>query len=252
MVVPISGVSLAFDSLFSLMAFLFISQRIRSSQTPVTESVRYLRTFFAYFTGFFILMGLPHLLLFNNDMAFAEAMAWGYTVGHVLLFISLTYLAGMTLAIIPAWSKYDKAIVIIGSVLNIVITLLETIYMIFGTYRPYFDYQNQVTVFNAPVIVGVLITLYVLFAFLPPAVLFTVSAIKSRGPKRRRAALLAAGMSLIILAGPLHDTARSWQTFLVADIFTGLATCLLAAGIVYKLDQSLAYNKPVRAAARKA
>lgn len=230
------------------MAWLFTGYRIRQSNAPVTPPVYLLRQFFLYMAFFFVFMCVPHLWLYFDPYNFPAAMAWGYTVGHIFMYIAFTYTARMFCVIMPRLASKEKLISIIGAIIiNAALTIITGATMIYGT-QPTYDYQRHITQFNAAPIVGVSIAIFAILTLMPLAILFIVRAFKNHGSQRLRPLLLGSGFIGMTIAGPLHDTAQNWQTFLIADIFTVASILLIGVGIVYRLEQNLATQHTARPA----
>lgn len=239
MVYSFTAVSELIDLLTIASAYWFIRSRLKSSGNSSTASITYLKKFFLFFGIFMVFMNAPHIFLYTRQDLFSPAMAIGYTIGHIFLYVSMIYIARMTFTIVPSLVKYEKYAIYTGIVLAAIVTFLETKLMVFGPHKPFLDVERHITNLNVPSVIGGAIALSFSIAVLPPTILFFISAFKTNGAKRIRSLLLALGLLTLVLAGPLHDNARSWQVFLAADIATAIANTMLAVGIAYKLEQSL-------------
>jgi hypothetical protein len=240
MEIPLTALSTFTGIIVFSLALVFTGNRIRQNSAPVTRPVHLLRKFFAHMIAFFTIMTLPHLWLYVDPLHFPIAMAWGYTVGHIFLYTAFAYTARMFCVIMPRLASKEKLVGIgLGVVFNVIVTALTAATMIFGT-LPVYDYERHITQFNASPFVGAAIGIFALLSLTPLAVLFLVRAFKTTPGQRLRPLLLGLGFVGMSVAGPLHDTAQNWQTFLLADIFTILSILLMGAGIVYRLEQGLA------------
>jgi hypothetical protein len=242
MQIPLTAFSTLGDGLIMFAAWLFVGYRISQSQSTALRPVKLMRQFFFFITIFFVLMGLPHLLIYSRPDLFPIAMAWGYTVGHIFLYAAYIYLLCMTMEIIPRLTSKQNWVIWGGIVANIGITILTAVTMIGGK-LPSFDHAHNVTHFNAVPAVGICIAVFSILAFVPPAVLFLINAFRSQGHRRIRSLLLGMGFLVTTIAGPLHDNAQTGQMYALADIFTVLAMITLGIGVVYRLDQSLSLSK---------
>lgn len=245
--IPFSGLSTLIALVVMSGAWLFIYNRIRKTQAAVSRPVRLLHNFFLLMALFFLFMALPHLWLYINPAQFPDMMAWGYTIGHAFLYVALTCITRMIFIIIPRLVDKEKYAVIGGTIFNVVITLITAMTMIYGT-QPTFDYATGVTQFNAAPVVGALIGVAALLSLLPASVLFLTAAFKGQKGKRRRPLLLGLGLSIITIAGPLHDTAISVQALFVTDAATVAGIIILGSGVVYRLEQSLVIRPAVTTA----
>jgi hypothetical protein len=109
--------------------------------------------------------------------------------------------------------------------------------MIWGT-QPAYDQENRVILFNAHPAVGASIGLYAAISVLPAAILMIMNGV--RNPRLRiRSFLLGIGFFVVMTAGPLHDTATSWQMYLVADILSAIGFFILAAGVMYRFEERI-------------
>jgi hypothetical protein len=95
------------------------------------------------------------------------------------------------------------------------------------------------TQLNAAPAVGAGIGMLAMLAFVPAAIVFTYSAVKSHGARRIKSALLALGFFVFTLAGPLHDVAKTSNQFVIADVLTIISMLILGAGILYRLEEQL-------------
>jgi hypothetical protein len=244
MQIPLTGFSTIGDAIISLVAWLFIGYRINRSGGAALRPVRLMHKFFLYIAVFFTLMGLPLFVIYSHPEQFPALMAWGYTVGHIFLYIALVYLVLMVMEIIPQLTSKQHWAVWLGTVANVGVTILTAVTMIWGR-QPAFDYANNVTHFNAAPAVGISIVVFAMLSFLPPAILFLINTFRGDSGRRLRSLLLGFGFLVVTAAGPLHDNAQTGQVYAIADVFTFLAMCLIGAGVAYRLEQSWA---PARAA----
>lgn len=222
-----------------LSSWYMIVRRSEQSGQPMLRPVRLLSKFFLFMAIFFAIVWLPHLSLLTAPDQFPLLMAVGYVVGHVFLYIALLQVGRMVFAMIPRLAGKDTFLVVVGLVANVAITAVNTVTMIFGV-RPVYDYERHISQLNAAPVVGISIAVFALVTLLPAAILFIVNAVRSSGARRVRSLLLGFGFLLQMSAGPLHDVARSWEVYLIADILTILSVVIVGAGVAFRQDQSLA------------
>jgi hypothetical protein len=239
MELQLTGLTTIVGVIIMLGAWRFVSARSAKSTVPTIKPVRLMSQFFLYMAIFFAFMYLPHISLIIAPWVFAPLMAWGYVIGHFFLYIALLYIARMTFAMIPRLAGKERPLIVLWMLAAVTVTIVNTVTMVFGS-QPFYDYERHLTQVNAAPVVGISIAVFATLALLPAAILFIVNAVKTSGARRLRSALLGAGFLLQMSAGPLHDVARTWQTYMVADIFTILSVIIVGAGVVYRLDQSLA------------
>jgi hypothetical protein len=220
------------------IAWVYIGRRINETRLAVAKPIRLLHRFFVFMAIFFAFMFTPHLLINIQPALFPQAMAWGYVIGHIFLYIAFTYIMRVTCAIVPQLASKEKAVIVVAAFFNVAITALNAQTMIWGI-QPAYDTVRNITQLNASVIVGAAIGIFALVSLLPAAILFLVIAVKGKGGHRIRSLLLGAGLVIMTIAGPLHDVALNWQQFLIADIFTTLSIILIGSGVVYRLNSAI-------------
>jgi hypothetical protein len=241
MEIPLTGVSTLTGLVVMTIAWIFIGRRISATRLAVAKPIRMLHRFFAFMAIFFAFMFSPHLLIYTHPALFPQAMAWGYVVGHIFLYIAFTYIMRVTFTIVPQLANKEKAVMVIAAFFNVAITAINAQTMIWGT-QPAYDSVRNITQLNAAVVVGAAIGIFALVSLLPAAILFLVIAVKGKGGQRVRSLLLGTGLVMMTIAGPLHDVALNWQQFLIADIFTTLSIVLIGSGVVYRLNSSLSVS----------
>ena len=243
MYIPLTALTTLIGTSVMFGAWAFVGYRLRQSHSVATRPIQLLHKFFFYMAVFFLVMWVPHLWITFDPANFSLPMAIGYTVGHIFLYLAFIAIAQMTCVIVPKLAPREHLVAIVGYVLGVFITLVNAITMIWGT-QPTFDYVNSVTLFNAHPIIGASIGILAAITVLPAAILFLINAFKSHGARRVRSLLLGSGLFLLMTAGPLHDTARTGQVYLVADIFSMISIILVGIGVVYRLEQSLSLARP--------
>jgi hypothetical protein len=221
----------------SLGSWLLIGSRMTSSKNPPSFQIQMLQKFFLYIGIFCFVMFLPQLALNFNPSIFPISMAWGYVVGHVFIYISFLYTLRLTCSMIPKLVNKQKIAIYTGIILTIAITIITAVTMIWGT-QPSYDFEKHVILFNAHPIVGASIGLFAAISVLPASILLIRNGI--RNPQlRTRSFLLGIGFFIIMTAGPLHDTATSWQFYLLADILSSVGFLVLAAGVMYRFEERI-------------
>lgn len=243
MEIPLTGLSTLTGLFVMSIAWLFVGSRIKHNPSEVPYQVILLRKYFLFMIFFFVFVSAPHIWLYTNPTQFPWAMAWGYVIGHIFLYVALTYIGRMLFSVVPSLADKEHWVKYAGTAINILITIITFATMITGT-LPVYDYERHVTQVNASPAVGASIGIFAVLTLLPTAILFLIRAAKSHGGPRRRSLLLGAGFLVITVAGPLHDIAQNWQAFVIADILTILSVVLVGAGVVYRLDQSFTPEHP--------
>lgn len=185
---------------------------------------------FALFNGFFyILFALP--LLFTPDNSFLIGL--GYLVGHAFGYVAYGYLIRATWLIAKP-SLNTGLIFKIYVALGAALTALNVYYFNRPTIADgLIDWQQNP-------LVGDLIIIFCMIAFVPAALTFIHEAIKQ--PKnRKRYLLIGFALLLVIVSGPVHGIATvetlgsvsaATLALLAADIATIIAYLMLFWGVL--------------------
>lgn len=230
---PITGTSNAIDCALLLTAWVVIGLHTKRTG-QVVDTVFYMRKYFLYFAIFNAFMALPCLLVYLQPALFPSAMGWGYTIGNIFLLISLSYLSRMEFRMRPSWAKYERAVMYAWIGVNVLLTVLNIMFVALNN-QPTFSNVTGITQFHIPAFINPILGVVSLSAYLPGIVMFTSAAIREQHD-RVRSILLASGMLLIMIFGPLHAAAATWQVFLAADILNVVSLGLLATGILYRSE----------------
>ncbi|HSX02232.1 MAG TPA: hypothetical protein VLI05_02855 [Candidatus Saccharimonadia bacterium] len=237
--IPLTGISQLLDCIFLFVAWSLVGQRLKQAGDQAIITVGHIYRYFGYFVLFNIFMTLPYAVLYLRPDWFPAAMGWGYVVANIFLVISLSHLSRMVAQMVPQWSSKEPLIHGLWVVINVVLTGLNVVYVAILA-QPGYDNASGVTRFHIPGGLGATLGMISLLAYLPALVLFVMNAVKGHGDQRRRSILLAAGMLLIMVVGPLHAVAANWEVFLLADALNVVSLVLLAGGVLYRIGSSLA------------
>ncbi len=240
---PLTAITTLVGSIAMLGSWFYIGLRIKHLGGAVPSQVVYLHTFFLYMGIFFLFMFAPHLALKSDPSQFPFLMAWGYVIGHVFLYLAFLSVARVMFSLAPRLARHAKVMLAIGYIVAIILTILNFVTMVNG-HRPQFDNDKSVTLFNAAPIVGAGIAIYAAVAIFPTAILIIINGIRNPSA-RTRSFLLGAGLFLLMAAGPLHDTARTWQLYTVADVVSMLSLMVLATGVAYRLTERIVPVAPI-------
>ncbi|HEY2004081.1 MAG TPA: hypothetical protein VGH44_03105 [Candidatus Saccharimonadia bacterium] len=236
--IPLTGLTTSLGCLISFAAWLYLGQRIRQANTAPNQSLAYLRSFFLFMTLFTAGMSLPIYWLHVGPSAFSTAMAWGYVVGHIFLYLACIRISLMVISIVPQLAGKGRILTVVWILFTIAITIVNAKTMIWGV-QPVYNTTLDITEFRAAPIVGVGIVVACLLSLLPAAILFAINAAKGSLAKRTKSVLLAAGFLIIIIGGPMHDLARSAGAYAAADAIYIVGTLLIAVGIAYRVQSAL-------------
>lgn len=228
-------------TLIMFTASIAIARRVHGANAPALRPVRLFGRFFAVFGVFFLLMWLPNVLLSTNPAAFPEAMAWGYVVGHIFLYIAFLTAALMLCAIVPRLAGKERWVVVIGSIFMVYQTVINAITMIWGR-QPSYNYEQSLVQYNAAPIVGAGIGVIALITIFPAGILFIMNAVRNPA-QRLRSGLMGSGFLAMTIGGPMHDVATGWQMYAVADVVTIIGMLLTGLGVLYRLDQAIVIGR---------
>lgn len=225
-VVPIMGITHFVDGviLFSIGVFLFRRTKEELFTVPIFF---YFALFFLLIGIFQVMMGLPHMVLFNSPADFPSSMSWAFMEGHIFLYASLAFFVMVPTRLffpklrwLPFW-----LIAAFGAWITVVNILYPA--------DPVFDPSSGITFLNVHSRVGSLIPIIAVISWVPASIMFAVQAFRSNDQLiRKRGFLLAAGLLVVTFAGPLHDVAKSGLQFLAADIFTMVGFLVTVAGVL--------------------
>jgi len=226
-----------------LSAWYYVGQRIKQSDAGLMRPVKLLDSTFLYMAIFFIIMTAPTLWLTFDPAKFPLYMAWGYVVGHIFLYLAFISVGRLVFSITPRLASKEWVVSLLGGIVLVSITIFNAVTMIWGT-QPAFNLDKHVTQFNANPVVGATIGLMGMLTFLPAGILFLRNGFKNQGPRRTRSLLLGSGFIAMVLAGPPHDIAASWQVYMFGDIVAIISIILVGSGVIYRFEQGLSLAKP--------
>jgi hypothetical protein len=221
-----------------LTAWYVVRVRAGQSHAPMPRQIELLDRHFLYMATFFTLMTLPSVWLYLDPTRFPLYMAWGYVVGHIFLYLAFINVGRLVFSITPRLANKDWLVLLVGGAITTAITIFNAVTMIWGR-QPAYDYGHLVTQFNAHPLVGATIGLMGALTFLPAGVLFLRNAARSQGGRRTRSLLLGVGFILMVVAGPPHDIAGTWQLYLFGDIIAITSILLVGTGVLYRFEESL-------------
>lgn len=225
-------------------AWFIVRQRIQKSDSQPSQQIVLLHRFLLHMGIFFMIMFLPHLWLSIDRTQFPLYMAWGYTVGHVFMYFALTNILRLTFTMLPRLSSRENYAIAAGVLANIAITAATVVTMIYGRH-PEYDFTQNVTLFNVAPVVGASIAIFAALCVFPAAILMIVNGVRQH-TTRVRSFMVGGGLFMLMAAGPLHDTARDAQQYMIADIFSIAGLLILAGGILYRYEERLSVARSPR------
>ena len=192
----------------------------RSYEDSGIESVGYFSKFFGYFSLFMFLMGGP--MLVPVALSGVKLGAF-YIFGHIFLYISLAHLVLVPVSIYePGYRKPAFWAIGFGGA---VVTLVNLVYW----NEP--SIELGLLLLNVGVPVGPLIGVLVGLSMLSAGGFFAKMAWERSGNDRYKFALLALGMVVITVGGPLHDNATTLMMYVLADILTVSGFVFVMSGL---------------------
>jgi hypothetical protein len=238
LIMSITGFMLLFVCILSLLSWGIIGGRMKRSQSGGSLQVRYMHSYFFFLAIFSGIMFLPQPILNVDPSQFPIAMAWAYVIGHIFLYIGFIFTLLLTFSMIPRLAN-KKTYAVVGASIGIVaITIVNIITMPFGK-LPSYDFDRHLIILNAHPIVGVGIALFAAICVVPAAILMIVNGVRNPSA-RARSFLLGGGFIIVMIAGPMHDNAHTWQLYLVADVVSMIGLAVLTAGIMYRFEERIA------------
>lgn len=235
---PLTGVATLVGAIAMAIAVYVIGQRMAHSRVPSFKQIRLFRSFFLFMSIFFVIMTLPYIWLETDPAKFGLVAAICYTVAHLFSSIAIIFLARMTCTIIPQLNKWETPVTWLLVALGVIAAVVTGVTMIGGT-RPTYSAVTAVTDWHAPQSVGLLIALGAVFGIIIPVGMFTINAIKSRGPQRLRSLLLGLGLFMIAGGGVTNDNVQSQNLLLFAGTVILFGVIILATGVVYQITEEL-------------
>jgi len=228
MVLPITGIG----HLIDFLVLIYFYSRIRKTNIANNKFYYYFERFTLSMATFFLIMAIPNLL-FPND---SYILGLGYIIGHIFLYVSYAFLIRVSLFILkPAYNS-----LLIFFAYLVLAAAITTLNVILFNYPVVLD--NGITAFNAAAPIGIAITLISLVTLLPSSVLFIREAIR-QPQQRRRFALIGISFLLIIIGGPMHDTATTASMYIVADAITTLGFLTMFFGVIFGSKSALTNRK---------
>lgn len=192
----------------------------KSYEDSGVDTVGYFSKFFGYFSLFMFLMGAP--MLIPVALSGVKLGAF-YIFGHIFLYISLAYLVLVPINIYEP--RYRKAGFWATGFAGALITFVNLVFW----NEP--SIESGLLSLNVGVPVGPLIGVVVGVSMLSAGGFFAKLAWSRSGNDTYKFGLLALGMLVITLGGPLHDNATSLMMYLIADILTVSGLIYLMAGL---------------------
>lgn len=222
----------------------WVASRLLFTKNKASEEARSFGWFFLLVSMFVMTFALPHIfLLFSKDQnMFSKIMDLGYIIGHIFLYLSLAVFIRVPLQWI--FPRLKNA----GSAFFLILGAITTALNIMRPGSPKFDYATGLTILNVNPLVGKLVAINAILAWVPAGIYLIVKGLKSRSKVVRiRALFIGIGLIVTIIGGPLHDVAKQTVHYLIADLVAVAGFSIVAIGVLYKagLEQAIEAEKKI-------
>lgn len=225
----------------ALGCWLFVTARMRRHPSGGTHQTKLLASSFFYSFIYSLLTFLPHLLLFKRPEDFPLAMAVGFIVGHVFLYIGFLYFLRVTFSMIPRLNNKEHIAIIVGTLVITSLSVFTAITMLTGE-RPEFIAETGRTAFNAHPLVSSGSALIAMVGVVPAAILMIVNGtVNAR--TRLRSFLIGGGLIILMIAGPLHETELSTAMYVFVNSLSVIGLVSLVSGVAYRMEDKMTLAK---------
>lgn len=233
MLLPLTGIVHFVNSLMIYACYLKLNATYKN-MLEKDETLKYLLWFVLYVGVFQFLMGIGHLpILFGMKDAFYYTFNAGYIVGHVFLYVAEAYIVLVPMSLYLSRKNYEKygrvysrMLLMFGGAITVINLLLPA--------GPVFDERTGVTVFNVNSLVAGLIPVITLMSIGYAGIIFLIKSSKLQGSAKIKAIILGVGMIIIVIGGPMHETAENIAEYFIADFLIVLAFFIITMGIYYE------------------
>jgi hypothetical protein len=224
------------------MCYLKLNKTYKDMQIK-DEALKYLLWFILYVDIFQILVGIGHLpILFGMTDIFYYTFNFGYIVGHIFLYMAEAYIVLVPMYLYFSKSDFEKYgvnysrfLLIFGAIITIINVMMPT--------NPVFDEKTGVTIFNVPSLVANLIPIITIISVGFSGILFLAKSVKLQGSAKVKAIILGVGMIMIVIGGPMHETAKNIFEYFLADFLIVVAFFIVMLGIYYEQFSSKVQKK---------
>jgi hypothetical protein len=241
---PLTAITTLIGCWVMILSWTLIGRRLQSSGSGNNYQLKLLHSFFLYMGIYFLFTFAPHVVLEAAADQFPLAMAVGYLIGHVFLYLAFLNIGRLLFALIPRLYNKEVYIYTLGLLATIGLTVATAFTMIWGE-RPAFDEQLGVTTFNTNPLLGIAITLFATLTVLPTAILVIMNGVSSAAA-RIRSYLLGGGLIILIVAGQLHDLSFTPRIYMIADLASILGLLLIATAVAFRIEErAVSHHHPV-------
>lgn len=242
MFLPLTGIVHIVNSAMIYVCYLKLNKTYKNMQTK-DEALKNLLWFILYVDIFQFLVGIGHLpILFGMTDIFYYTFNFGYIVGHVFLYMAEAYIVLVPMYLYFSKDDYEKyglnysrLLLAFGAVITIINIMMPT--------NPVFDEKTGVTLFNVPPLVANLIPVITIISVGFSGILFLAKSAKLQGSSKIKAIILGIGMIVIVIGGPMHETAKNIFEYFLADFLVVVAFFIVMLGIYYEQFSSRMQSK---------
>lgn len=231
---PLTGLTHLVDGIISILLGikLWRDLKIKTEKESIVAR-KYFVYFFSLLGIFQLMLALPHLSLYSNPSSFPMLMTSAFIIGHVFLYLALAFMLLVPFELYFLNKKIKYAVFSVIALFGTFITYTNII----KPNTPVFDTKTGITLLNTDPAVGQLILIIVLLGWGVSATMFIYNGIKLRRGSNNaivRDLLIASGLIVLIMGGPLHDIAKKPVHYLIADLLLLVGFILMASGVFYR------------------
>jgi len=218
---PISSTALLLLVLAGVYGYGAIRLHKRAKANPQNDLFHYFGYFFTSFTIFSIIFVLPFLLTPHDT----TLTVWGYVIAQAVFTIGVSWLAGFVMR------SFNKP-ALLGQIPILALGVLEIMFHIKS--MPVYDVAALAT-YNISKVspskaAGTIVGIEAVLTILPTVYVMIRTAAKVPAA-RTRSVLIASGLLLTFIGGPMHDQVGP-RLFAVADIITILGAVITLIGLL--------------------
>ena len=176
------------------------------------------------------IIGITPFFLYHGDIAvFNKDMNLYYAIAHIFLYIGFSFLVVLVVDTFNILKKYKWIIFTISLIFGTIISIVNFTHQ--G--NAHLDLLQEIVVFHPPRVIGVLIGIFSIFSLGLSGFIFLKYGLKLSGFARKRSLIIALGILLLMIAGPMNDNVSTSSLALVAFILSSVANTILGIGAGY-------------------
>ena len=145
------------------------------------------------------------------------------------MYIGFSFLVVLVVDTFNILKKYEWIIFILGLIFGTIISIVNFTHQ--G--NAHLDLLQGIVVFNPPQIIGILIGIFSILSLGLSGFIFFRYGLKLSGIARKRSLIIALGILLLMIAGPMNDNVSTPSLALVAFVLSSIANITLGIGAGY-------------------